>query len=39
MGREYATYLQDCIEWGGDPISYEEFERELAEEKQEREGE
>ena len=38
MGRLYSNYLQDCIEWGGEPISYEEFTKELEAEAQEREG-
>ena len=31
MGREYATYLQDCIEYGGDPMTYDEFVQEMKE--------
>ncbi len=38
MGREYSTYLQDCFEWGGEPVTYEEFKAELEAEAQEREG-
>ena len=34
MGREYNIYLQDCLEWGGDPVTIEEFEAELIEEKE-----
>ena len=37
MGREYSIYLNDCSEWGGEPITYEEFKEELANEAQERE--
>ena len=33
MAREYATYLQDCIEWGQEnPLSYDEFVAELEKE-------
>ena len=34
MAREYSTYLQDCIEWGGEPMTREEFEAELIEERE-----
>lgn len=34
MGREYVTYLQDCLEWGGQPVTREEFEAILIEEKE-----
>ncbi len=32
--REYQDYLQDCIEYGGDPITQEEFENQLLEERE-----
>lgn len=32
--REYADYLEDCAEYGGQPVTQEEFEAILIEEKE-----
>lgn len=32
MSRNYQSYLEDCIEFGGQPVTQEEFEAILIEE-------
>lgn len=34
----YQIYLADCLEWGGQPMTYEEFKEDVANQAQEKES-